>query len=89
MHRIDSGELIGPRIKMSGFLEGKSPFSAAGGFTVSTEEDEALEKVRWYADHGFWGIKIYNSMNPDLVKPIAAEAHRLGLQRLRACSGAA
>ncbi|MGZ3479590.1 MAG: amidohydrolase family protein [Myxococcaceae bacterium] len=78
VRRIDSGELIGPRIKMSGFLEGKSPFSAAGGFTVSTE-DEALEKVRWYADHGFWGIKIYNSMNPDLVKPIAAEAHRLGL----------
>ncbi len=27
-------------------------------------EDEALEKVRWYADHGFWGVKIYNSMNP-------------------------
>ncbi len=78
VRRIDSGELIGPRIKMSGFLEGKSPFSAAGGFTVGTE-DEALEKVRWYADHGFWGIKIYNSMNPDLVKPIAAEAHRLGL----------
>ena len=78
VRRIDSGELIGPRIKMSGFLEGKSPFSAAGGFTVSTEA-EALEKVRWYADHGFWGIKIYNSMNPDFVKPIAAEAHRLGL----------
>ena len=35
--------------------------------------------MRWYADHGFWGVKIYNSMNPDFVKPIAAEAHRLGL----------
>ncbi len=78
VRRIDSGELIGPRVTMSGFLEGKSPFSAAGGFTVSTL-DEALDKVRWYADHGFWGIKIYNSMPPDLVKPIAAEAHRLGL----------
>jgi len=78
VRRIDAGELIGPRIKMSGFLEGKTPFSASAGFTVSTE-DEALEKVRWYADHGFWGIKIYNSMNPDFVKPIAAEAHRLGL----------
>jgi hypothetical protein len=39
-----------------------------------------LQKVRWYADHGFWGIKIYNSMAPALVKPIAQEAHRLGLQ---------
>ncbi|HSP19983.1 MAG TPA: amidohydrolase family protein [Myxococcaceae bacterium] len=78
VRRIDSGELIGPRVKMSGFLEGKSPFSASSGFTVSTEA-EALEKVRWYADHGFWGVKIYNSMNPEFVKPIAAEAHRLGL----------
>ena len=78
VRRIDSGELIGPRISMSGFLEGKSPFSAASGFTVSTLE-QALDKVRWYADHGFWGIKIYNSMPPEFVKPIAAEAHRLGL----------
>ena len=35
--------------------------------------------MRWYAAHGFWGVKIYNSMNPDFVKPIADEAHRLGL----------
>jgi len=78
VRQIDSGEVIGPRVTMSGFLEGKSAFSASAGFTVSTL-DEALEKVRWYADHGFWGVKIYNSMPPDFVKPIAAEAHRLGL----------
>ena len=78
VRRIESGEVIGPRVTMSGFLEGKSPFRASGGFTVSTV-DEALEKVRWYADRGFWGIKIYNSMPPDFVKPIATEAHRLGL----------
>src|SRR5678816_3094743 len=78
MRRFDSGELIGPRIFPSGFLEGKSPFSSFGGFTVQTAE-EAVDKVRWYADHGFWGIKIYNSMPPEFVKPIAAEAHRLGL----------
>jgi hypothetical protein len=78
IRRIDSGELIGPRITPSGFLEGKSPFSASGGFTIASV-DEAVEKVRWYADHGFWGIKIYNSMNPAFVQPIAAEAHRLGL----------
>src|SRR5262249_54406444 len=42
--------------------------------------DEALNDVRWYADHGYWQIKIYNSMTPDWVKPIAAEAHRLGMR---------
>jgi hypothetical protein len=78
MPRYDSGELVGPRVFPSGFLEGKSPFSASGGFTVQTVE-EALDRVRWYADHGFWGIKIYNSMPPAFVKPMAAEAHRLGL----------
>ena len=78
MPRFDSGELIGPRVFPSGFLEGKSPFSASGGFTVQTVE-EAVDRVRWYADHGFWGIKIYNSMPPAFVKPIAEEAHRLGL----------
>jgi imidazolonepropionase-like amidohydrolase len=76
--RIETGEIMGPRMRNSGFLEGKSPFSAHGGFIIETIE-EARQKVRWYANHGFWGIKIYNSMNPDFVKPIAEEAHRLGL----------
>ena len=78
MPRFDSGELVGPRVFASGFLEGKSPFSASGGFTVQSAE-EAVDRVRWYADRGFWGIKIYNSMPPAFVKPMADEAHRLGL----------
>ena len=78
MPRFDSGELVGPRVFASGFLEGKSPFFASGGFTVQTVE-EAVDRVRWYSDHGFWGIKIYNSMPPAFVKPMADEAHRLGL----------
>jgi hypothetical protein len=76
--RIGTGESMGPRMKNSGFLEGQSPYSAHTGFVVDTLED-AKAKVRWYAAHGYWGIKIYNSMNPDFVKPIAEEAHRLGL----------
>jgi hypothetical protein len=76
--RIGTGESMGPRMKNSGFLEGQSPYSAHTGFVVDTLED-AKTKVRWYAAHGYWGIKIYNSMNPDFVKPIAEEAHRLGL----------
>jgi hypothetical protein len=77
--RIESGEFLGPRIHRAGYLEGRSEFSSQGGFVVD-RLDVALEKVRWYADHGFSGIKIYNSMNPEWVKPIAQEAHRLGLR---------
>jgi imidazolonepropionase-like amidohydrolase len=77
--RIDSGEVAGPRIVRSGFIEGRSPFSARNGFIPATLP-EALEDVRWYADRGYRQIKIYNSMNPDWIKPLAAEAHRLGMR---------
>lgn len=76
---VDRGEIAGARITPSGFIEGRSPYSARYGFVIATLE-EALKAVRWYADRGYFEVKLYNSMNPDLVKPIAAEAHRLGLR---------
>ncbi len=79
LSQIDSGQVAWPRIVANGFIEGRSPYSARYGFIPSTV-DEALRNVRWYADRGYAEIKIYNSMNPDWVKPIAAEAHRLGLK---------
>ncbi|WP_143075078.1 amidohydrolase family protein [Sphingobium sp. AP50] len=76
--RIDAGEIAWPRMVPAGFIEGRSPYSAGFGFIPGTLED-ALKAVRWYADRNYFEIKIYNSMNPDWVKPIAATAHRLGL----------
>lgn len=78
MRSIAQGELIGPRILAAGFIEGRSPYSVRNGFVVATLE-EALECVRWYAEHDFIAIKIYNSVEPSWVRPIATEAHRLGL----------
>ena len=75
---FDQGTLLGPRVWKSGFLEGESPFASRGDFVVASLP-QALDRVRWYADHGYWGVKLYNSMNPELVRPVAAEAHRLGL----------
>ena len=79
MKRLDAGELPGPHIIPSGFIEGRSPYSARVGFIPDTLE-EARRDVHWYADRGYLQIKIYNSMNPDWVKPLAAEAHELGLR---------
>jgi hypothetical protein len=76
--QINSGEIAGPRITPNGFLEGKSQYSARTGFVAESLAD-ALRDVRWYADRGYFQIKIYNSMNPDWVKPIADEAHHLGM----------
>jgi hypothetical protein len=75
----DRGRLPGPRVVRAGFLEGRSPYSARYGFIPETLP-AAIEDVRWYADHGYRQIKIYNSMTPDWVQPIATEAHRLGLR---------
>jgi imidazolonepropionase-like amidohydrolase len=77
--RIQAGELPGPRIVRAGFLEGRSPYSARHGF-IAESLPEAIDHVRWYAAHGYRQIKIYNSFNPDWIKPVAAEAHRLGLR---------
>jgi hypothetical protein len=77
--RLDAGEIPGPHIIPSGFLEGRSPYSARIGIIPETLE-EGLKDVHWYADRGYLQIKIYNSMNPEWVKPLAAEAHALGLR---------
>lgn len=78
MDGLAAGRLAGPRIVRNGFLEGRSPYSARNGF-IADSLDDALKDVRWYADHGYWQIKLYNSFNPDWVAPVAAEARRLGM----------
>jgi imidazolonepropionase-like amidohydrolase len=75
----DAGILPGPRIVRAGFIEGRSAQSARDGFIANTL-DEGLRAVRWYADRDYIQIKIYNSMNPEWVKPLVTEAHRLGLR---------
>ncbi len=76
--RVETGEIAGPHIVPDGFIEGRSPYSARNGIIPDTLDD-AMKAVHWYADRGYREIKIYNSFDPDWVKPIAAEAHRLGL----------
>lgn len=77
--RIKSGRLAGPRVIRSGFIEGESPFSSNNGKLVSSEE-EAVAAVRSYAGGDFYQIKIYNSMNPDWVPAMIAEARANNLK---------
>jgi hypothetical protein len=76
---IEAGRIMGPRVIRSGFIEGRSPFSAEGSF-VADSLAAALAAVRRYATHGYYQVKLYNSLPPDWVSPIAKEAHRLGLR---------
>jgi imidazolonepropionase-like amidohydrolase len=54
---------------------GRSPL---GVVTASTPE-EARAVVKRYKEAGFEQIKVYQSLKPELVPIIAAEAHRLGM----------
>ena len=76
--RIERGELIGPRIVPSLLIDGESPYTAQVAVVVHNV-GEALAAVHRAKDEGYFAIKIYGSMDPAWVKPMAALAHQLGL----------
>lgn len=78
IQKIHSGVLAGPNITRMGFIEGKSPFNSNNGILVESEE-EALAAVQTYADMGFYGIKLYNSMNGEWAPAIVKKAHDLNM----------
>jgi len=77
--RIGRGEIPGPAIFPSGLIEGKSPFNLRMGFVVA-DLQAGLDAVDWYAARGYHAVKLYNSIRPEWVKPLAARAHALGLR---------
>jgi len=77
--RIESGELLGTRIVPSLLIDGPGPYAAQVGVIVHNQE-EAVAAVRRAKDNGYFGIKLYGSLDPAYVKPMADEAHKLGLR---------
>jgi len=77
--RIESGEEVGPRISMSGILDGPGPFAGPTKVLVATP-DEARAAVDNYAKVGYQGVKIYSSIKPELVPAIIQRAHEKGLR---------
>ena len=77
-HRIENGQLLGPRVVPSLMING--PAGRPGGYAVIARTlDEALAAVRRAHDEGYFAAKIYSEIDPAWVAPMAAEAHRLGL----------
>lgn len=72
------GEIACPLLVPLGFIEGRSPHSARLGIVVPTL-DEGLAAIDWYAARGYRGVKLYNSIKPEWVAPLARHAHRRGL----------
>ena len=73
----DSGQVIGPNTYRSGFIDQASPY--ATGKTVKSLE-EALERVDFFAEHGYMQIKLYSSIDPTWVDDIAERTHAHGMR---------
>jgi imidazolonepropionase-like amidohydrolase len=76
--RIEQGQLLGQRIVPSLLIDGPGPYTAQVAEVVHNQQ-EALAAVRKAKRLGYFAIKIYGSMDPSWVKPMAALAHELGL----------
>jgi len=77
--RYDAGNAIGPHVLRFGFIEGRNEKAASSVVTAETPE-EARKAVQFFVDRKYEGVKIYNSVRPELVPLIAQAAHARGLR---------
>jgi imidazolonepropionase-like amidohydrolase len=75
---VDTGKGVGPRVIVDCLVDSESKM-AIGTLRVNTAED-IKPLVDLAVKAGCAEIKIYSSMRPALVKPLAAEAHRRKLR---------
>ena len=75
--KYDSGAVIGPNTWRSGFIDKAGPY--ASGWAAENLE-QALERVDFFAEHGYIQIKLYSSIEPEWVAPIAERARSHGMR---------
>jgi len=79
MNLLEKGDLLGPRVVPLLLIDGPGPTTAQLGVKASSLE-EGLAQVRRAHAMGYFGIKLYGSVDSKLISPLAAEAHRLGMR---------
>lgn len=75
-----SGRWLGPRIWRACFIEGESPFAARGSGQIAATLEEGLAWVDRHARSGCRGVKLYNSIRPEWMAPLAGRARARGLR---------
>jgi hypothetical protein len=73
----DSGEVIGPNTFRAGFMDKAGPY--ASGWAAESLQ-EALDRIDFFAENGYIQIKLYSSIEPDWVEPLAERAHSHGMR---------
>jgi imidazolonepropionase-like amidohydrolase len=74
---VEKRSALGPRLVLAGLVDAGG-VKAFGHVTAETP-DEGRAVVDRYHAAGFQQIKLYTFLTPEVVKAIAAEAHRLGM----------
>ena len=74
---IDQDHALGPKLLLAGLIDSGGPL-AFGNVDVENPA-EAATAVDFYADAKFEQIKVYTQIQPDILKAIAAEAHKRGM----------
>lgn len=69
--------MLGPDILLAGMTDG--PGAKGNGAIRATSVEQAREVVEMYFSKGYKQIKIYNSIEPDVLKVLAEEAHKRGI----------
>lgn len=78
MKRIRDGELLAPSTYAILGMDGDGPLSAQGFVRIHSVE-EGVRELGLAKEEGFLGVKLYGTIDPAWVKPLADEAHRLGM----------
>jgi hypothetical protein len=74
---IESGKGLGPHLLLAGLVDR----SGTGTFGVNYADtpEQGIAQVARYKAAGFVQMKIYSRIQPDVLKAVAAEAHRVGM----------
>ena len=71
---FEDGSLVGPRIVgMCGFIDGNGPFTRDMGID---NVEQGLDWIDAFHEAGIQQIKLYSSIKPEWVKPLAERAHQ-------------
>lgn len=74
---IEAGKGLGPRIILACVVDGEGPASI--GTSRLRDAGEISELVKKFHDAGCAQVKIYSSLDPGLIAPLARAAHEAGM----------
>jgi hypothetical protein len=75
-----AGSSLAPSIQvMAGFIDGNGPFAEPVGTRIDSVRS-GVEAIHRYHALGYTQIKLYSSLKPKWVRPLAEESSRLGMR---------